>query len=329
MMKNTFNPPFTSVMYHYVKNYATTPYPEIKGLDVQDFEQQIMFLKKFYNIVSMDNVIAYFKNECALPPKALLLTFDDGYTDHVDFVLPVLKKYQVQGSFFIPVQTQKEHKVLDVNKIHILLAVRSDKKLLLQDILNNLAKLRKNDPSILTEQEFVDQAKGRGNRYDSTEVLLIKQILQRLVSRPVAHVVLDQLIMQTLGKTEADLHREIYMSNVQLRHLLQEGMHIGAHGYKHLWLDSVNSDELASELDHCVQFLKDLKISDSEMTFCYPYGGYNQAVLQSLEKSPFQLALATDVNLAYGHQRYKVPRLDTNDFPRSHQACPNKWYFEA
>ena len=29
------------VMYHYVRDYQTTPYKEIKGLDVKEFEYQI------------------------------------------------------------------------------------------------------------------------------------------------------------------------------------------------------------------------------------------------------------------------------------------------
>lgn len=41
-------------MYHYVRNLQNSRYPEIKGLDVHLFRDQIEFMKKNFNVVTME-----------------------------------------------------------------------------------------------------------------------------------------------------------------------------------------------------------------------------------------------------------------------------------
>ena len=59
-----------------------------------------------------------------------MLTFDDGYIDNYTFAFPVLEEAGVQGSFFIPGKTFATHQLLDVNKIHYILASADIWKLL-------------------------------------------------------------------------------------------------------------------------------------------------------------------------------------------------------
>ena len=59
----------------------------------------------------MEEVINSIENNDTLPSKATVLTFDDGYIDHYNYVLPILDQYNLQGSFYIPVKTIEENKV--------------------------------------------------------------------------------------------------------------------------------------------------------------------------------------------------------------------------
>lgn len=69
-----------------------------------------------------------------LPEKALLLTFDDGYIDNYTYALPLLEEFGFQGSFFIPRKTFVTHQLLDVNKIHYILASASNAEALVKDV---------------------------------------------------------------------------------------------------------------------------------------------------------------------------------------------------
>ena len=69
-------------MYHYTRDLKHSRYPEIKGLDVNLFREQIAFMKSNFNIVTIEQVLEAISTKEKLPEKALLLTFDDGYADN-------------------------------------------------------------------------------------------------------------------------------------------------------------------------------------------------------------------------------------------------------
>ena len=315
-------------MYHYVRDYRSTRFPDIKGLDVEEFREQLRYIKKFYNVVSMQDVLAWLDGE-SIAPKPLLLTFDDAYLDHFDFVFPELRRLSMQGSFFVPVEAIKEKRILDVNKIHVLLAVSADKSALLKEMFRCIDRLRANDVAIPSQAECTELSKGRGNRYDSEDVCLFKKVLQRVLSRPIAQQVLDTLLeSRGLGDLE-NLWSEIYMSENMIHELKREHMFIGAHGYRHVWLDSLAPVELKTELEQSVGFLADLEIPSDQWTLCYPYGGYNAEVLAEAARSGFRMALTTKVGVSDRSDRLQIPRLDTNDLPKLPGASPNAWYYEA
>lgn len=109
-------------MYHYTRDLVHSRYPEIKGMNTTLFRQQIEYMKNNFNFVTMEQVIDAVEGKAELPEKALLLTFDDGYIDNYTVAFPVLEEFNVQGSFFIPGKTFVTHQLLDVNKIHYILA---------------------------------------------------------------------------------------------------------------------------------------------------------------------------------------------------------------
>lgn len=74
-------------------NYITTP---------QSFEENIKtILENGYTIMSMEELDKAIKGEKNLPPKQILITFDDGYYSNYEYVYPILKKYNVKVSIYI------------------------------------------------------------------------------------------------------------------------------------------------------------------------------------------------------------------------------------
>lgn len=131
-------------MYHYTRDLGHSRYPKIKGLDKPLFHQQIEFLKNHFSIVTMEQVLDAIEEKSELPDNALLLTFDDGYIDNYTYALPVLEEYGLQGSFFIPGKTFATHKLLDVNKIHYILAT-ADICRLVEDVKEQMDYYRGGD----------------------------------------------------------------------------------------------------------------------------------------------------------------------------------------
>jgi len=316
----------TTIMYHYVRNITESRYPAINGIEVDDFRGQIGFLKKHYNFITMEQLIDSIHSDYVLPPKAVLLTFDDAYTDHFMHVFPILVENEIQGSFFIPAKTVLDHKLLDVNKIHFILSSCRDKNVLVKEILDwvektrNLYNLKSNDYYL--NKSFIS------NRYDSKEVVFVKRMLQVELNEALRATIVDDLFCKYVGISESIFAKELYLSIDQIKTMLRFGMHIGAHGYDHYWLGSLSSKKQYQEIGSSFEFLKNLGVREEYMTMCYPYGSYNQDTIDILTESNCKLAFTTEVRVANIHtdSKFTLPRLDTNDFPFERNAALNNWF---
>jgi peptidoglycan/xylan/chitin deacetylase (PgdA/CDA1 family) len=96
------------LMYHYV-----SPLPpdadEIRiDLTVPPdvFRQHMQLLEQEgYKTISLNQLYDALVTGTALPPKPIVLTFDDGYIDHYRFVFPILQEFGFSGTFFIITET--------------------------------------------------------------------------------------------------------------------------------------------------------------------------------------------------------------------------------
>lgn len=75
------------------------------GLEVtpDNFEKQIAYLAKSRVPVSIEQFVTGLKDG-TLHPRAVCVTFDDGYLDNLETALPILEKYSVPATIFIAPQ---------------------------------------------------------------------------------------------------------------------------------------------------------------------------------------------------------------------------------
>ena len=117
----------TIIMYHYIRDVQSSLFPRINALSVSDFKNQLNYLEKNYTFVSIADLQAsILDKKSSLPPNSVLLTFDDGYSDHFETVYPILCDRGIKGIFFPPARPIIENSVLDVNKIQFIIAVCKD-----------------------------------------------------------------------------------------------------------------------------------------------------------------------------------------------------------
>jgi len=90
------------ITYHYVRPIKNSKYPNIKGLDIKEFKNQIDNFQKQYNVISEHDFINILKSKKIPKKPSILLTFDDGYKDHYKYVLPYLVKKKITASFYPP-----------------------------------------------------------------------------------------------------------------------------------------------------------------------------------------------------------------------------------
>tara|TARA_B110000008_G_C16977428_1_gene566509 strand:+ start:2852 stop:3835 length:984 start_codon:yes stop_codon:yes gene_type:complete len=316
----------TIVMYHYVRDLKNSKYPRIKGLDINLFVEQINYLRKHYNIISIEEVIYSIDNQSKLPNKSAILTFDDAYSDHYKNVFPILDKYKLQGSFYTPSKAISENTVLDVNKIHFVLAAAKNS----QEIVNDLRKLVKSNKKEygLEEFDYYYKKLALADRMDKKNIIFIKRLLQLELVEELRLKIVNTLFEKYIGMSENAFSRELYMSEEQLKHLLRNGHHIGNHGYNHYWWNSLNKEEMNKELELSINFLENLGVDMDNWTACYPYGSYDDQSIKMLKERGCKLAFTTEVGIAStnNNKRFLMPRIDTNDLPKDRSEETNNWY---
>ena len=245
-------------MYHYTRDLEHSRYPQIKGLAYDLFEQQLQFFEKNFSVVTMEEVIKAIDVRGKLPANALLLTFDDGYIDNFTVAMPLLKKYGMQGSFFIPGKTFTENVLLDVNKVHFVLASADNPKELVSDIYTLLDQARKifEYKDIPSNADLYSQY-GIANRFDGADVVFCKRILQTAIPERLRNEMSSKLFARYVGLSELNFARELYMNHDQIKCMKDNGMFIGMHGYDHYWLGNLKEDEMKRDVDKALDVMSD------------------------------------------------------------------------
>jgi hypothetical protein len=92
------------LMYHYVSNPPDDA--DVYRLDLSvapsHFRQQMQYLADHhYNVVSLYDVDLALRWGAPLPPRPVVLTFDDGYRDAFSEAFPVLEEFGYTATFFV------------------------------------------------------------------------------------------------------------------------------------------------------------------------------------------------------------------------------------
>ena len=99
-----------------------------------------------------------------------------------------------------------------------------------------------------------------------------------------------------------------------------------------VWLDdalhfSTGAEEQKAELEGSVRLLRAVGAPPHRDTLCYPYGDYDGRTLEVAAACGFKAGFTTKVALAQvdAAHRWVLPRLDTNDLPKSRDATNDDW----
>lgn len=312
--------------YHYVRPIATSTFPATRGLELAEFEGQLDYIEKHYHVVSVKDVVAAAHGGAPLPARPLLLTFDDGYADHYRYVFPILRRRKISGVFFPSAYAVTDRRLLEVNKIHFILAGTSNHSLLVTEI-DQFVESARDEFSLRPLQEYRDKYFGAPDPYDSAEDIYIKRMLQHALPEGLRYRITSELFRRHVTADESTFADELYLSEDDLREMISGGMEVGGHGDSHHWLERLPKDAQAADIDGSFELLARLGIAPQGASFCYPYGSYNHDTLDLLRARGCAAAFTTRCDLARVNAAnlLELPRIDTNDLPRTGEARPVHW----
>jgi peptidoglycan/xylan/chitin deacetylase (PgdA/CDA1 family) len=88
--------------YHGVEKEIIDNRVQIAHMHIENFEQQMKYLKKNYEIISIDYLAECIKYKYQLHPHQVCISFDDGYKNNLLNVSSIMKTYNFPYSVFVP-----------------------------------------------------------------------------------------------------------------------------------------------------------------------------------------------------------------------------------
>ena len=303
------------IMYHYVRELPNTRYPDIKGLLLSHFREQLRFLLEHgRTFVSGDQILESAHGGKPLPEGSVLLTFDDGYLDHYTNVFPFLDSMGIPAFFSMPGKIVREKSLLDVNRIHFILASQPVEKLLPMTY-ELLDYYRGKEFEIPSNKDLYNKL-AVANRFDPEEIIFLKRLLQVELPEKLRNLMAGKLFAQCVGIPEPQFVDELYMSLEQVKVMQRHGMTWGIHGYDHYWMNRLTQPELEKDLAMALDVFDGI-VPRNGWWCCYPYGSCSRAVIQCAGRFGAAGGFTTEVRVADLEKDsiFELPRLDTVDYP--------------
>ncbi len=304
------------VMYHYIKEKKSNKFKNLKYLDYSNFKKQINFFKNNFNIIGYEDFKEILKSKKFPKKPSILLTFDDGYSDHYKFAFPLLLKNKIKACFFSPTSIFIKNHFLEVNKIHIILDQFQNQDKLLREIINELKNISKINTDQLVKKTKLE-LKHSKNRFDLKKTILIKSLLQHSIPIKFRKHVVQKLFEKAKLKFSSNDLDNFYINKDNFLEMSQNGMYFGSHGHFHLKFDKLNSIKTEKEISTSLKKLKSLGLNQNIETLCYPYGNYDQKTIKLLKLYKIKYGFTTRPGSIYLNSKisnYEIPRYDTNDF---------------
>ena len=84
--------------YHGINHRPTNSY----AVPTQKYANQMKFLTERFTIISVDQLVDLLREGKSIPPRAV--TIDDGYKDAYTNAYPILKRFAIPATIFLPVE---------------------------------------------------------------------------------------------------------------------------------------------------------------------------------------------------------------------------------
>lgn len=256
--------------YHRVDVPEAHPWldPGLISATPEIFEKQMQYVAANYEPVSALDVVRAFEKEkrVALPPRAVLVTFDDAYCDFEKHAWPALRQYQIPVILFVPTAFP-DHPERLFWWDRLFHAIHNTSK---KELTSRVGHF-----SLSTAGQRAEAYKSLKNHF--------KTVPHAQAMAEVDRICLDLAVAP---------QQNIVLSWDSLKRLAGEGVILGAHTQNHPIMNCVTLEELEREVVGSLRDLTD-KIGSVPQTFAYPSGIHNDAAVAVVERAGFRLAFTT------------------------------------
>lgn len=242
------------------------------------FRDCLAFFTRHYNVVSIGDVLAARRGSAGLPPRALLITFDDGWRDNVEFALPELAAAGLPALMFVVADAVGRRQPFYQERI---VAAWRRGTLALADLEEAVAEGE--SPRVRGNGD------GDGPPTAHEDMARLRQLVARLERLEPSR---RQAVLDCLGPALDDGQRHMVDADDVAR-LERGGVAIGLHGRSHVPL--THAADLDAELGGARRALVDAvgPTTTVEPAMSFPHGAFDAAVAAAVSDAGFELAFTS------------------------------------
>jgi len=265
--------------YHRVRNYDETVDIGL-SISVENFENQIRYLKKNYNIVSLDLMVEKMRNAETPSQEDIAITFDDGYKDNYDNAYPILKRYNVPATIFLTTDYVGTNKLLWWDKLIFILSRLNPEEfkniLLRNEIFPERVKYMVKECVKKIKMERIS--------------LLINEL--KNLGNPKRGEILNYLEKNCSDRIGFNSINRTFMSWDEIKEMCNNGVSFGSHTHTHLVLTEIGYEKAKEEIVKSKLIIEEA-IGKKVYAFAYPDGCLNDEIKNIVKESGYSYAVQT------------------------------------
>jgi peptidoglycan/xylan/chitin deacetylase (PgdA/CDA1 family) len=260
--------------------------PQRPGAGARGLTHQLKRLRQLATVVPLTSALDALSNGEALPPRAVAITFDDGYRDNLDLAAPLLQELGLMATFFlIPGVLSRE---VDPWWERAAWAITNSQR-----------------PTVTWAERTLPTRGREGYR----SILWAASHLKTLDRSHLQEALAELLgLLEPGGKP--DLY-ELFLDWDGARRLAQQGFDIGSHTLHHMVLSRESHEEQVRDLASSRAELERELGMPIELV-AYPSGtrdDYDARTIDAAEKAGYRFGLAAHAGIhSRGKPPYAVPR---------------------
>lgn len=283
-LRNKKNPRLCIINYHRI---LAAPDPFLSSEpDVKAFRWQMGLLAECFNVIPLHEALAALK-ENALPPRAVCVTFDDGYRSVHDLALPILKEFNLHATIFVTSGYLGKGNMWNDRIIEAI-----------QTLPTGVLDLRQVGMGSYPLRNMTDR------RHAIDKLTALSKYMPPDMRNALVHNLDDML--------GGRLSQSLMLTPQLVSNLVDQGMEIGGHTVSHPILSRLDDEAARYEIEAGKRQLE-MIIGQSVRMFAYPNGkvgmDFDERHIQMARDAGFTAAFTTALGAATRmHDSFQMPR---------------------
>jgi peptidoglycan/xylan/chitin deacetylase (PgdA/CDA1 family) len=268
------------------------------------FHKHLNYIRRNYKLISLQKLVDSLK-QGRIPPRSVVLTFDDGFADNFHFVYPYLKCNKIEATFFLTTDCINNKKAIWLQELNYLI-----NNVGVQGVIRGINALAQE----LRSDDLIIETNSETNIRKQVE-----EYLGHRVSKKLRDTILTRLYREfNIRKKKVFSENQLLLTKDQMFQMCGDGIHFGSHGSSHTPFSAMTLTEQHEEILNSRRVIEK-DFAQDFLPFSYPFGqakDFTPDTRAIIEHTGHDCIVTAMPTLNHGDtSSYELGRIDVRNVP--------------